>query len=292
MEAPRLARASVRTMSSALLFSKYEGLGNDFLLVEGTDEHDLPPARVSSLCDRRFGVGADGVLLLLPSRDPDCAIRMRVVNADGSVPEMCGNGVRCVALHLARRLRQREARVVIDTDAGPRACMVNDAGGEGMVTVDMGVVRVFGERAVSVGAAADGGRREVELTTADAGNPHAVLFGAFARGDVEHLGPRLATHPDFPGGTNVEFALVARDGIDLLVWERGVGITFACGTGACATAAVACAKGLAPRKTPIAVRLPGGPLEVTIDEDGRTTMRGPARLVFSGRIDPEPPVAF
>jgi diaminopimelate epimerase len=280
-------------MSSALLFSKYEGLGNDFLLVEGTDDRDFPPGRVSSLCDRHFGVGADGVLLVLPSRTPDCAVRMRVLNADGSVPEMCGNGIRCVALHVARGRRLREARIVIDTDSGPRACMVDDGGGQGMVTVDMGVVRVLGERTlfltgvsgVSVAGEAGGaGGKRVALTTADAGNPHAVLFGAFSRQDVEQIGPRLATHPDFPGGTNVEFALVAGDGIDLVVWERGVGITLACGTAACAVAAVACDKGLAPRGRPLVVRLPGGALEVTIAEDGRATMRGPARLVFSGSV--------
>ncbi len=123
------------------------------------------------------------------------------------------------------------------------------------------------------------------MTTADAGNPHAVLLGAFARGDVERLGPRLATHPHFPRGTNVEFAHVAEGRVDLVVWERGVGITLACGTGACATAAVACAKGLLPRGLPIAVRLPGGVLDITIGGDGVATMRGPARLVFSGEVD-------
>jgi diaminopimelate epimerase len=122
------------------------------------------------------------------------------------------------------------------------------------------------------------------LVVADVGNPHAVLFGAFARGEVEHLGPRLATHPDFPRGTNVEFSRVASDGIDLVVWERGVGITLACGTGACATVAVACERGLVPRNVPVAVRLPGGRLEVTIDASGHATMRGPAHHVFSGVV--------
>jgi len=147
-----------------------------------------------------------------------------------------------------------------------------------MVTVDMGVVRVLGERTIQVEG------RPLLLTLADAGNPHAVLFGAFARGEVEHLGPRLATHPAFPRGTNVEFARVESGGIDLVVWERGVGITLACGTGACATAAVACDKGLAGRGRPVALRLPGGRLEVTVGDDGRTTMRGPARRVFSGAV--------
>jgi diaminopimelate epimerase len=151
-----------------------------------------------------------------------------------------------------------------------------------MVSVEMGLVRVLGERSVRLQG------RAIELTAADVGNPHAVLFGTFARGDVESLGPRLSTHPDFPRGTNVEFAHVASDGIDVVVWERGVGITLACGTGACAVAAVACDKGLAPRATRVPVRLPGGTLDVTIAEGGQATMRGPARYVFSGSIDAPP----
>jgi diaminopimelate epimerase len=269
-------------VATAVAFFKYEGLGNDFIVVDASDDRAFPPERASALCERRFGVGADGLLLMLPPRTGDCATRMRVINADGSIPEMCGNGVRCVALHFARAHHLEQASVLVDTDAGPRACTVDDARGEGMVTVDMGIVRVLGERTLQV----DG--QAVTVTTADAGNPHAVLFGAFARGDVEHLGPRLATHPDFPRGTNVEFAHVATDAIDVVAWERGVGITLACGTGGCATAAVACARGFVPKRTPVAVRLPGGTLEVTIDDGGRATMRGPARHVFSGTIDVQP----
>jgi|HubBroStandDraft_4_1064222.scaffolds.fasta_scaffold186479_1 diaminopimelate epimerase len=259
-------------------FYKYEGLGNDFIVVDVGEESDVLPDRAVALCDRHLGIGADGVLLILPAREAGCDARMRVINADGSISEMCGNGVRCVALHLARagRAAAGAGRVCLDTDAGARDCVVEDTRGEGIVTADMGVVSVHGERSVEV----DGKRVRVEV--ADAGNPHAVLFGTFDRRDVEHLGPRIATHPDFPRGTNVEFARVAGDGIDLVVWERAVGITLACGTGACATAAVACADGYLPRGAPIAMRLPGGRLDVTIHESGRVTMRGPARHVFSG----------
>jgi diaminopimelate epimerase len=262
-------------VSPGLPFDKYEGLGNDFILIESNDEASITPARAAELCDRRFGIGADGVLLVLPPRRTGCAARMRVLNADGSLPEMCGNGVRCVALHVAEARGQHGGTVRIETDAGERACALEDDGG---VTVDMGIVRVLGERAVEI----DG--RSVVVSLADAGNPHAVLFGAFSLQDVEHLGPRLATHPAFPRGTNVELACVLSDGIDLVVWERGVGITMACGTGACATVAVACAKELVVRGRPHAVRLPGGRLDVTIDAAGRATMRGPARHVFAGTI--------
>jgi diaminopimelate epimerase len=262
-------------MGASLRFQKYEGLGNDFIVVEASDEREVTAERAVQLCDRRFGVGADGVLLVLPPRAPGCEARMRVLNADGSVPEMCGNGVRCVALHVAEARGIAAGTVRVETDAGERACEVHP---RGMVTVDMGLVRVLGDRAVEV----DG--RQVVLALADAGNPHAILFGTFARGDVEHLGPRIATHHAFPRGTNVEFACVVGDGIGLVVWERGVGITLACGTGACATAAVACDRGFAQRGKPVTVRLPGGPLEITVGDDGRVTMRGPARRVFTGTV--------
>ena len=260
-------------MGASLRFEKYEGLGNDFILLDVPDEAEVTPERAVLLCDRHFGVGADGVILVLPPRTPEGDARIRVINADGSIPEMCGNGVRCVAIHVAAARGRTGGTLRVETDAGERACVLD---GDGMVTVDMGVVRVLGERAVDVEG------RSIGLALADAGNPHAILFGAFARSDVEHLGPRIATHPAFPRGTNVEFACVLGDGIDLVVWERGVGITLACGTGACATAAVACEKGLAVRGKPVTVRLPGGRLDVTIGDDGRTTMRGPARRVFSG----------
>jgi diaminopimelate epimerase len=265
-------------MGAARTFEKYEGLGNDFLLVETDDAQAVTPEQAAALCDRRFGVGGDGVLLLLPAREPGADVRMRVINADGSIPEMCGNGVRCLALHVARARPMERGIVRVETDAGLRACEVDDHRSGGRVTVDMGHVTLQGDRAIDVEG------RQVVVAAADTGNPHAILFGPFSRAEVEHLGPRLSKHPAFPRGTNVEFASAASDGIDLVVWERGVGITLACGTGACATAAVACAKGLARRGAPIRVHLPGGGLEVTIHADGRATMTGPAHHVFSGRL--------
>ena len=264
-------------MPAPLSFRKYEGLGNDFMVVDAASEDALSPERVAALCDRRFGVGADGVLLVLPPRTAGSVATMRVVNADGSIPEMCGNGVRCVALHLARQRGLREGTLTIDTDAGPRECALADDGDVGLVSVDMGVIRLLGERTLDV----DG--HPIALLLADAGNPHAILFGTYARSDVERMGPKLATHPSFARGSNIEFARAFAGGIDLVVWERGCGITLACGTGACATAAVACATGRTEYGRPIAVRLPGGTLEITIARDGRATMRGPAKFVFSGQ---------
>jgi diaminopimelate epimerase len=275
-------------------FHKYEGLGNDFVVVEAASEEAFPASRAVALCDRHRGIGADGILLVLPPRGAGGELaRMRVINADGSTPEMCGNGVRCVALHLLRTRKLGGRSLTLDTDAGPRGCTLDsiDASSENaMVTVDMGVVQVLGNRVLrDLGVSSPPPLcLDLACTLADAGNPHAVLFGAFARGDVDRLGPRLATHPAFPHGTNVEFAHVADGdggGIDLVVWERGVGVTLACGTGACATVAVACARGLVAHGKAVPVRLPGGQLDVTIDPAGRATMRGPARHVFEGSLD-------
>jgi len=260
----------------SVAIEKYEGAGNDFVVVTTDDERAFDAAFAKRACDRHFGVGGDGVLLVLPPRDAKHAARMKVVNADGSVPEMCGNGLRCVALHVARLRKIDRGELSIETDAGVLACAVDGD----RVTVAMGIVTVAGPRELSV----DG--ESVPLTVADAGNPHAILFGELSRARIETLGPKIATHAAFSAGTNVEFANVADGGIDLVVWERGVGITLACGTGACATTAVACREGRVPYDAPVDVRLPGGTLSITIERaTGRATMRGPARRVFGGIYD-------
>jgi diaminopimelate epimerase len=267
-------------MRGSFAFQKYEGLGNDFIVVDAEAE-SISPAQAVRLCDRHFGIGADGVLMVLPPRRADADVRMVVINSDGSVPEMCGNGVRCVAIHLAGARNLHQGTLHIETGAGVRACEITDDDGEATVTVDMGTVSVGSTKELDI----DG--RKIIVRVASAGNPHAVMFGSFARSDVERLGSRIATHPSFPEGTNVEFASAGPGRMDLVVWERGVGITLACGTGACAAAAVACADGIAAYGAPLSVRLPGGVLQIVVAKDGRTTMRGPARKVFSGVADVE-----
>lgn len=269
-------------LEMALGFHKYEGLGNDFVLVEAEREDAVSPALARSLCDRRFGIGADGVLLLLPPTSSGAQARMKVLNADGSVPEMCGNGLRCAALHVARSRGQEAGELTFDTGAGLRPCTIDDQLGRGLVTVDMGVVQVTGNVSLDVGV--PGASDVWELTLADAGNPHAITTRPAPRAVIDVVGPRLATHPQFPAGTNVEFAVYRRGAIDLVVWERGVGVTHACGTGACATVAVGVARGLVAVGEEIAVHLPGGVLSVTMRADGRAIMRGPARHVFSGQV--------
>ena len=132
-------------------FHKYEGLGNDFVLVEAEREDAVSPAARALLCDRRFGVGADGVLLVLPPSSNGAHARMKVLNADGSVPEMCGNGLRCAVLHVARRRGQEAGELTFETGAGLRPCIIDDRDGRGLVTVDMGVVRVLGDVRLDLG---------------------------------------------------------------------------------------------------------------------------------------------
>jgi diaminopimelate epimerase len=180
-----------------------------------------------------------------------------------------------VALHLARAGAAR--RFVVETDAGPRACVVE---GES-VEIDMGNLRDEGPVELLV----EGRMRK--LARVSAGNPHAITFEPVVRAEMGRLGPAIERAAAFPNGTNVEFATLADDGgIDLVVWERGVGFTLACGTGACATAGAACISGARPFDAWIEVRLPGGPLSVRVARsDLRATMRGPARRVFAGEVE-------
>jgi diaminopimelate epimerase len=214
---------------------------------------------------------------LLPPKTAGAHGRMRVLNADGSVPEMCGNGLRCAVLHVARA--KRLASLAFDTDAGLKECRSEDAKGEGVVTVDMGVVRFTEDVTVEVDD------DTWELALADAGNPHAITIVATSPAGIEKVGPKIEKHPRFPNGTNVEFAKYRGDEIDLVVWERGVGVTHACGTGACATVAVGVAKGWSKRDSDVKVHLPGGSLVVSIRKDDHAIMRGPARHVFSGSYE-------
>jgi diaminopimelate epimerase len=203
------------------------------------------------------------------------------MNSDGSVAEMCGNAIRCVARHLAER-RGLSGALRIDTDAGTRTCTLHrDAeGGVASVSVDMGAARLEGEQDFAVAG------ETLRATRVSMGNPHAVLFERDAP-TVERagrVGP--AVERAVPGGVNVGFARPGPEGIDLVVWERGAGLTDACGTGACAAAVASVRRGAARAGEPVEVRLPGGALEITVSADlSRVTMRGPAERVFEGEAD-------
>jgi diaminopimelate epimerase len=255
-------------------FEKWEGLGNDFVLVEGPP---LPAAAVRWLCDRRRGVGGDGALFVEDAGGERPT--MTVLNADGTRPEMCGNGVRCVAAFVAGRRGVGEGTIEVATDAGVKACaFVVQGDGAAEVTVDMGPAVVVGELSVDVHGALH------RFTTVDVGNPHAVTFEAHDERGVELVGPRASAVP--PSGFNVEICRASPGRVDVVVWERGVGRTFACGTGACAVAAVACANGLGAYGEPLVVGLPGGDLVIVVDAaTHHATMRGPARRAFRGEAE-------
>ena len=264
-------KESTKIRPVPLRFWKYHGLGNDFVVVEGPPL--LAPDRAVRLCDRHRGIGADGVLSVLPPRDGGAAY-MHVYNPDGSVAAMCGNGIRCVARHLAET-RGLDGEIVIETDSGPRPCTVHrDASGVGSVTVDMGRARVEGWQEFEVGA------ELVRSLRVSMGNPHAVILDGPELARAGTLGPAIEAR--VPGGVNVGFGRAAGKLIDLVVWERGVGLTDACGTGACAAAVAALHEGRLDGTGPVTVRLPGGELEVTVGPDQSVLMKGPAERVFTG----------
>ncbi len=264
---------------TGLAFTKYEGLGNDFIVVDQRDSTLMSVETVRRLCDRRFGIGADGVLSIVKPVSPEARARMVVLNADGSRPEMCGNGLRCVALHLSRLDDTNRISYVVDTDAGPLGCSVEREGVRAMVSLELGVARPIGEYSTEF----DG--KEYRFTRISTGNPHAIIFDTgLGEVAIDRLGPLVSANLE--GGSNVEFATVrSPQSIDLSVWERGVGRTLACGTGAAATAAAAALDGRSPYDAPIELRLPGGTLWVTVRRETLSLeLRGPARLVFSGEV--------
>ncbi len=276
-------------------FAKLHGLGNDFVLVDlrGAPAGAWSPdaAWAARVCDRHRGIGADGVLALLdalpsenaPGGSTLCA-RLVIHNSDGSRPEMCGNGARCAALWIATDGCTRPARseVLLLTDAGPRLCRVEAIDSlSAQVEVDMGPPRVEPARAVEC----DG--LEEQMTPVSMGNPHRVIFPVAAdAADLAELcagsGPKLCAVE----GANIEFArAVGHQRFVATVWERGAGATQACGTGACAVAAAAIARGLAKADEVIVVELPGGTLCLRMDGDSMK-MRGEAVLVFHGELAP------
>ncbi len=257
-------------------FSKYHGLGNDFVVVRGEDA-TITAAAAERLCDRHRGIGADGVLTVSAPRVEGADIRMHVFNADGSTAQMCGNGLRCVV----RFALGGDGRIAVDTDAG---VLVGTVEGD-RIAVTMGHARRTHEH---VDAAPFVG------TGVSMGNPHLVL-APFGPGDAlralaEQHGARLERHAEFPERTNVEFCRVREDGeVDLVVFERGSGITDACGTGASACVAALAAEGRVHYGEVVVVHLPGGPLGVTIAKDeatlGAVTIVGDAVHVFDGEVE-------
>ena len=277
-------------------FSKYQGLGNDFLLIDarilgelGSQEHN--PEAIRQICDRRYGIGADGLILALPPRQGG-ELRMRIFNADGSEPEMCGNGIRCLARFLADRDGDAPGRRwLIETLAGT---IIPELQADGSVRVDMGPPCLRPETVPTTLAVGPAGLPQGVLMVADQtlavaaagmGNPHVVIPVADLDAvDLEALGPLLEQHEAFPARTNVHFVQVlSPDHLRMRVWERGAGPTLACGTGACATLVACHLLGLAERRARL--DLPGGALEIEWDgANGPVWMTGPAEAVFHGQL--------
>ncbi|HRY13780.1 MAG TPA: diaminopimelate epimerase [Syntrophomonadaceae bacterium] len=276
-------------------FTKMHGLGNDFVFVEVANwiDADRLQPYAEMICDRHFGVGADGLAAI--GRDTEMDIFMRIFNPDGSEPEMCGNAIRCAAKYAYEHGWVDKAEVSVRTLAGPRFPVVHICEGRvAKVTVDMGepimereLIPMRGTGS-TVGVKAEVGGEEFEITAISMGNPHAVIFVE----DIDQIpidvwGPQLEVHSLFPAKTNVEFVQVlsSRELI-MRVWERGAGITMACGTGACATLVASVLNGLTDRA--VTIHLPGGDLHIEWNPgNNHVYMTGPASQVFSGTISLE-----
>lgn len=272
------------TGASVETFFKYHGLGNDFVVLDRRATGvDIDAQTSRRLCDRHFGVGADGVLSILP--EPGTDGRMVVHNADGSIAEMCGNGLRCVVKYLGDHAAGRPASLRVATGAGALGCELEwGQGGVNRVTVAMGPARLeapilpHGGPFVAQAIAGHVG------TAVSMGNPHLVLLDT-PQSLAATLGPQLEHHPLFVERTNVEFVTpLEGGGLDVVVWERGVGLTLACGTGACAALVASALAGRSAFDVWTPVKLPGGLLELKAAADrSQVWLKGPVEFVFSGQ---------
>ena len=274
-----------------LHFTKVHGLGNDFMIVDtvraAVDVAAVERAAVR-LCDRNFGVGADGVLLLEPSEVAD--YRMRLLNRDGSEAEMCGNGIRAFGKFIYDSGLKRADRLRIETLAGIQVLQLNARNGTvDSVRVDMGEPQLtpaeIPTTLVGVGAPLTVGGESFNATCVSMGNPHCVIFvDQWDDFPFKLIGPKLEHHPAFPRRTNVHFVkVVSRTEVRVKVWERGAGPTLACGTGACAVLVAGVLNGVTERAA--TVHLPGGPLQIEWAADNHVFMTGPATIVYDGEIE-------
>ncbi|WP_454191989.1 diaminopimelate epimerase [Paenibacillus sp. Marseille-Q7038] len=274
-------------------FTKMHGLGNDFIVIYGEKELPSQAAELAiKWCNRFFGIGADGLVYILPSEKAD--FQMRIINSDGTEAEQCGNAIRCVAKYVYDHGHIDRENITIQTmGAGvqPVKLTVED-GKVSKVRVDMGAPVLGGlkipttiDESPVVNQPIEAGDRSFRFTAVSMGNPHCVIYVEDAVNfDLTTWGPKLEVHPFFPKKVNVEFATVKdREHIDMRVWERGAGPTLACGTGACATLVSSVLNGLTERSA--WVRLKGGDLFIEWnEEDNHVYMTGPAAFVFTGKI--------
>lgn len=272
-------------------FTKMQGAGNDYIYVY-TPQSPVPdPAKASREWSRsHFGIGSDGLILIGKSRTPEADFTMRMFNSDGTEGTMCGNGIRCVAKYVYDHRLTDKKQVVIDTLSGIKVIEVHTDENDLVTsaTVDMGVPQLKDKRLMDTpdGGLVHGRVDKWDGTFVSMGNPHFVIFVPDSTEIcLENDGRQMETNPVFPRRCNIEFATVRPDGsIRMRVWERGSGVTLACGTGACATAVAACVNNLCGRECTI--EMDGGTLHTLWREDnGHLMMTGPAVTVFEGEID-------
>ncbi|HEX3031755.1 MAG TPA: diaminopimelate epimerase [Bacillota bacterium] len=273
-------------------FTKVQGLGNDFVMVNCLEETNLPNYSLlaQKVCDRNFGVGADGLVLILPAELPGADIRMRIINPDGSEPEMCGTAIRCLAKYVYAKGILPKTIINVETLGGMRIPQLILEGGKVIgIRVDMGEpilergqipMNGTAGKVVNEPLVVDG--REFAVTAVSMGNPHCITFvDKIDEAEVMAWGPKLEVHPAFPRKTNVEFVqVVSPDEVIMRVWERGAGPTLACGTGACATGVAAALNNKTGRK--VTVHLKGGDLLIEWAENNHVYMTGPGEEVFTG----------
>lgn len=272
-------------------FTKMQGIGNDYVYIDCIKE--MPNLDISDLAkkisDRHFGVGSDGLVLILPSQTAD--FRMRMINSDGSEAEMCGNAIRCVGKYLYDRGLTTKTTISVETLAGIKILeLILEDNQVKYVKVDMGEpiltaekIPVLSEKKGLITENIEIDDNFFTLTCVSMGNPHAVTFVDDVKGiEIEQIGPSLENHKIFPKRTNVEFVkVIDRKTLEMRVWERGAGETLACGTGACGTLVAAVLNKLSDRKATL--KLLGGDLEIEWnEEDNHVYMTGPAEFVFEG----------
>ena len=273
-------------------FTKMNGCGNDYVYINGfVEKVENPNELARKVCDRHFGIGSDGLILILPSKEADFCMRM--FNADGSEGEMCGNGIRCVAKYVYDHKMTNEKRISIETKAGIKYLdLTIEKEKVTKVRVNMGEpilepekIPVKSEKKRVINEPIEVAGKTWNMTCVSMGNPHAVVFVEDTKNfEIEKYGPLFESHEVFPNKTNTEFVQVlSRNEINMRVWERGSGETLACGTGTCASVMACLLNGYTDEN--VLVHLLGGDLQITYDkETNHVFMTGPAETVFEGEL--------
>ncbi|MBI1962433.1 MAG: diaminopimelate epimerase [Candidatus Rokubacteria bacterium] len=277
-------------------FVKGHGLGNDYIVIRGSDlPGPLAPAAITRICDRNWGVGSDGILLLVPA--PRADFGLRIFNPDGSEAEKSGNGLRIFAKYLWDHGHVKKTTFTVETPGGVAECRVHVAAGRvTAVTVEMGAATFRAPEIPMNGPDRDvvavplqlGDGTALTVTAVSVGNPHCVVFvDRLDEAECRRLGPLIERHPAFPNRTNVQFARVrGRDALDILIWERGAGYTLASGSSSCGAAAAAVRTGACDHGR-VTVRMPGGELAVDVRPDWSLRLEGPVEEVYVGRLSDE-----